>query len=57
VIALVAVLIWVALGHLLVWPLFVVAFFCFRIGGGTWRRARGGYDRPDGAEAEDITYV
>ena len=34
VIALVVVLIWVAVGHLLLWPLFVVAFFWFRIGGG-----------------------
>ena len=55
VIGLAAVLIWVAVGHLVVWPLFVVAFFWFRIGGGHHRRARWGYDRPEPTKAEDIT--
>jgi hypothetical protein len=55
VIGLVAVLIWVVVGHLMLWPLFVVAFFWFRIGGGHHRRARRGYDRPGRTEAEDIT--
>jgi Domain of unknown function (DUF1707) len=55
VIGLVAVLIWVAGGHLLVWPLFLVAFLWFRIGAGHHRRARWGYERPDRTAAEDIT--
>jgi hypothetical protein len=55
VIALAVVLIWVAVGHLLLWPLLLVAFFWFGTGGGRHRRAHWDHGRPERTEAEDIT--
>ena len=58
VIGVVAVLIGIVAGHLLLWPLFVIAFLWFRIASGHHRRARWRYDRPERPEVEDtVTYV
>jgi hypothetical protein len=55
VIGVVAVLVGIVSGHLFLWPLFVIAFFWFRIGRGHHRPAGWRYDRPPRAEVEDIT--
>jgi hypothetical protein len=55
VIALVVVLVWLAVGHLLLWPLFFFAFFWFPIGARRHRRPRWTYDQPDRTDREDVT--
>jgi hypothetical protein len=55
VIGVVVVLTGILAGHLALWPLLVIVFFWFRIGGGHHRRARWGHDRPERTEVEDIT--
>jgi DUF1707 SHOCT-like domain len=58
VIALVVVLIWVVVGHMVLWPLFIVGFLWFRVGGAHYRRARAGYGGPERTDAEGrTTYV
>ena len=54
VIALVVVLLWVVVGHLVLWPLFVAGFLWFRVGAGGHRRASWDHDGPDRIEAEEI---
>jgi Domain of unknown function (DUF1707) len=57
VVAMVVVLVWLAIGHVPLWPLVIVAVFCFRACAHrqpTAPRDHGSLDRTD---SEDITFV
>ncbi len=57
VVVIAVVLVWLAVGHLALWPLVIVAVLWFRASGGRRRRAPLHHDAVDRADSDDMTFV